>query len=229
MYPKINLTCTSYKRLELFKETFKSFFECCQDLDLINRFIICDDGSPLEDICEMRDLYPEFEIYPNPGKGQAASLNHLFNLVDTEYCFHCEDDWLFIKEGHFIRRLFDVMFDDPAIRNVSLRNWSGNEVQSINNPLLKYNLHRYRPGKEVFSEVLKTNSAWYGLTFNPSLHHLPTIKSLGPLDEGFNPNSRRWDRAQAKKYMDLGWKVANILEGPWIEHIGQDRSIYQQT
>lgn len=205
-----------------------SFLYCCLDKDLIYRWIINDDGSPEEDLMKMQSRYPFLEIYLNDGRGQAANLNSLFSKVQTEWLFHCEDDWEFIKKGHFIRRLFDVAFDDEKIKNVTLRDWSGNEVESTTLPAFKYNVHKYVPGRATDEMRKKTNCEWYGFTFNPSLHHLPTIKSLGNLDESFDISSRRWDRPPARKYMKMGLKVANLVDGPWIEHIGQGNTIYEQ-
>ena len=53
-YPKITLICTTGRRLEFFKETMKTFKENCLDLDLIDKFLICDDRSSDEEREKMK-------------------------------------------------------------------------------------------------------------------------------------------------------------------------------
>jgi hypothetical protein len=223
-YPKINLTMTTFNRLKLFRETMESFFECCKDQDLITRYIISDDGSSEEDIQRMMKEYPFMEFYRNPKNGQASNINNLFSKVDTEFWFHCEDDWLFLQKGNFIREMLEIAFDDPLIKNVTLREWSGNIVKSHKTLGLEYNLHKFAPSAD-YELVKKTNCSWYGYSLF-GLQHLPTVKMLGPYDEEFNVSSRHWDRPQAFKYMLKGFKVANISHTQYVKHIGGDFSAY---
>jgi hypothetical protein len=244
-YPKITFTITTSRRLDLFKCTTDSFFYTCMDKDLITDWIISDDGSSTEDIAEMQRMCPEFTILRSPGKGQAENLNNLFAAVKTPIFFHCEDDWLFIKKDNYIRKMLDVMADDETIKNVTLRYWQGGEVESQKTLGLRYNVHKFGQfyhgdlSPEAIQEKTdKTDCNWYGYTLNPGLQHLPTIKRLGPYvpwskpvgyyhDPGLGEEdySRFFDRAQAIKYLTMGFKRANLLN-QYIQHIGADNSAY---
>jgi hypothetical protein len=224
MYPKIEFTMTCGRRKDLFMETFESFLRCCLDQDLITRWIISDDGSTPEDLLDIKLEYPFLEIYSNKFNSQAANLNFLFNQVRTEWFFHCEDDWLFLKEDHFIRKMFDVASTDSRIRNVVLRGWNGPFIKVGN---VEYRMHVYHPNGAL-ALVEFNDWRWFGYSLNPGLQHLPTVKEIGkyPVDTTGLPHPRYFDRPPAIAYSLLGYKRANLLE-PYISHIGQGRSVYE--
>jgi hypothetical protein len=241
-YPEITFTMTTCRRLELFKRTMESFRKTCRDQDLIKHWIISDDGSSESDIEEMRRLCPEFTILQSPGRGQAKNLNNLFAAVKTEWFFGCEDDWLFLKEDNYIRKMLDVAFDDERIKNVTLRHWEGGyEVKSKKDLEFHYNLHWFSqfdhgnmPIESVQILCEKTNCNWFGYTLNPGLQHLPTVKRLGAYETWTKPlgygrmgleDDRCFDRPQAIKYLTMGLRTACLM-GKYIEHIGDGRSAY---
>lgn len=232
-YPKINLTITTFDRRFLFQKTMDSFLDTCQDLDLINRWLIGDDGSSRQDIVWMQKKYPFLTIYKNPNIGQASNLNHLFSKVETEWFFHMEDDWLFLKKDNYIRKLFDIVLEDLSIKNATLRFWKGEDIRTTITGI-KYFVHSYKPiskfrngllPKEQQKQRQESNCNWYGYTLNPSLQHKPTIDLLGLYNESFNFRQRIWDKPIAKKYLKMGLKTANILDN-YIEHIGEGNSAY---
>ncbi|MBT6048416.1 glycosyltransferase [Candidatus Peregrinibacteria bacterium] len=232
MYPEITFTITTYKRLDMFKRTMKSFMRKCMDKELITRWILVDDGSPQEELDEIKELYPIFEIVQNTvdRRGQPVSLNKIIDMVETEWFFHCEDDWIFLIP-FFIGNLFDIANDDRRIKNVIMRNKRGN-IQYGKEGNLMYNLHRYDPVmepplvKDYSPCILDCDSNWFGYSWNPGLHHIPTLKIIGKLDEGHSNISRKWDRAHALRYLELGFKRANPVDKIYIDHIGEGKSEY---
>jgi hypothetical protein len=222
-YPKITFTITTCKRLHLFLNTMASFFENCLDIDLIDRWILSDDHSSISDIQHIKNTYPMFEIYHSPSRGQAHNLNTLFSKVETEWFFHCEDDWDFIQKGHFIRELFDVAYEDHMIKNIVLRHWTGNEIIS-KDQTFTYNVHKYRPEINDSKIILTTDSKWFGYSLNPGLQHKPTVDKLGLYRENLQI-PRYFDRSAAIKYLTLGYKRANLLT-KYIEHTGGNISAY---
>lgn len=224
IYPNLTFTMTTFNRLPLFIETMNSFLETCLDKFLIKEWIISDDGSSDEDLQAMQSLYPFLTVLRSPRKGQAANLNYLFSKVTTEWFFHCEDDWRFIKKGHYLERLFDVAFDSSENKNVVLRHWEGGELKKTKSGI-DYNVHVHDP--DVPRQVHTKNDAWWcGYSLNPGLQHLPTIRLLGKYDESTDISKRTWDRPQAQMYFALGLKRANLL-GHYIEHIGEGKSAYK--
>lgn len=222
-FPKITFTMTTYQRLQLFLRTMESFMSTCMDRDLIQEWIICDDGSSDRDLETMKNKYPFLTIIRNPGAGQASSINHLFSKVRTMYFFHCEDDWLFRIPDHYIRKCMSVMFHDPYIRNVTLRYWETG-IAEMTSDGIEYYLHKYDPTVPK-EDGFKTNSWWYGYTLNPGLQHKPTVDELGKYDES-DTCKRHWDKKQAKIYLLKGYKTAN-LTAPYIEHLGDGCSAYK--
>lgn len=227
-YPNVTFTVTTSRRLDLFIRTMDSFMKNCQDLDLISRWVLSDDRSCNNDITEMQKKYPFFEIYKSPAPGQASSLNNLFGKVRTEWIFHCEDDWLFTKKGHFIKEMLDIAFSDERIRNIVLRFWKCIYVKHGD---LEYRVHNYHYHCQE-GGIFNADMRWYGYSLNPGLQHKPTIDMLGAYDDrgcektGFA--ARFWDRPQAQKYYELGLKRCN-LNTNYIKHIGdRGKSAYNK-
>lgn len=195
--------------------------------DLITEWIVSDDGSNEEEFERMKKLYPFIRFLRSPKKGQPANLNFLLSQVKTEWFFHMEDDWLFVKKDNFIRKLFDVIFEEPTVKNVILRHW-----QPFNERLLKetktgvkYVIHFFDPLADTAKKAV-TDSAWYGYSFNPGIQNIEIIRKLGRFDESHNPASRWWDKENARYYLELGFKRASLYDGPYIEHIGELESLY---
>src|SRR4030065_367812 len=234
-YPKIDITLTTYKRRDLFEKTLDSFLQTCQDFDLVNRWLVGDDGSSQKDLNWMKKRYPFLDIQRNPSKGQASNINNLFARVETEWFFHFEDDWIFLKKDNYIRKLFDIVFDNEKVKNATLRFWTGSEKDIKETKTgTKYFIHNYLPiresrmqrrlSQEEQQRIKHADALWCGYTLNPALQHKPTIELLGRYDESVI-NKRSWDRPQAVKYYELGYKRANLLE-KYIEHIGENNSAY---
>lgn len=215
-YPEITFTATMVGRKKLFILMMESFLKNCLDTDLIKKWIIVDDGSSIEDINEISKRFPFLEIHFNGKRGQASAINYLFSNVKTEWIFHSEDDWVFLIQDSFIRKMFQVANTNINIKNVTLRNWIGDDIRGING--IEYNLHEWLPDKPTETFEIN-NCCWFGYTFNPSLHHMPTFNSLGKCDESHPINSRYWDKDIAIRYMYSGLRVANLTK-KYIEHTG---------
>lgn len=223
MYPKITFTCTTFNRLKLFIETMDTFLDTCLDKYLISEWLVGDDGSSYLELQMMQKRYPFLKILQNPKKGQASNINHLWSHVNTEWFFHCEDDWHFHKSDTYIKHLFDVVFDDEKIRNATLRHWEPDIIKTTRSGV-RYGVHRYLP--DTSKEAMrKADSWWCGYTLNPGLQHKPTVEILGRYDESYWIGSRYWDRPQAIRYYELGFKRGNLM-GHYIEHIGEGQSAY---
>ncbi len=218
-YPKITFAVTTCKRIDLFEKMLESFIENCEDLDLITDWVLADDNSSIQDIRRMMVMHPAFELRHGQVRGQAANLNRLIDTIKTEWWFHCEDDFLFTRKGHFIRDMFHVAHDDERIKNVVLRGWKGAYIKHGD---LEYYMHIYnRAGDPKMNPVNDWN--WFGYSLNPGLQHLPTVKKLGRYNEKII--TREFDRPIAERYWSMGYKRANLMEA-YIEHEGQGKSVY---
>jgi len=211
-YPKITLTLTYVNRRDLLKKTLESFLDCCLDLDLISRWIIGCDGTPKKDIDWIKKNYPAFEIVESEGYGQANNLRTIFPMVKTDYFFHLESDWLFVKKDNFIRKSFDIINSDYRIHEVTLRYWQGMIVKQ---PGLEYRMNIYHPD----IEHPEANTTYYGYTLNPGLRVTETVKKLLPYIDT-DIHNRSWDRAPAREYYEQRLRVANLPD-KYIEHTGE--------
>ncbi len=219
-YPKITFTITTSRRWDLFYRTMESFIASCRDMDLITRWIISDDSSDSKDLEAAQAKYPMFEVFRSEKPGQPANVNTCFSKVGSEWFFHCEDDWLFTKKDYFIRKMFDIAFDDERIRNITLRGWEGTYVR---HGKVEYILHNcIRPcGLEMQAYC---DGSWWGYSLNPGLQHLPTVKKLGTYPDDYSEDNQEWDRPQAQLYLKMGLRRANLV-GKYMEHLGEERGV----
>ena len=84
----VTVTMTTCKRMDLFKKTFNSFLDNCEDLNkYVVEYLLIDDNSSEEDINEIQRLYPFITVIRKneQQKGHALSMNILRKLIKTKY------------------------------------------------------------------------------------------------------------------------------------------------
>ena len=91
MIHKITVCLTSCNKFNHLQRTLDSFFS--SNSYPIHRFLIIDDSSNTEMHKQILSKYGDkVELITNEQNlGQPASIDKMYNLVDTEYIFHCED------------------------------------------------------------------------------------------------------------------------------------------
>jgi hypothetical protein len=203
IFPKITLTMTTCKRLQLFKQTIQLFFNNCLDIDLIKEIIIVDDNSSLDDIKEMQNFLKDYKYnikLISTNCGHANALNILFYNVQTDYIFHLEDDWE-IKKGNFIRQSFEIMNDNEKIKSVLMRNWIAQGAkQQIPKHIekTKYYIHNYNGLKFQKGNI----NTYPGYSLNPSLQNIKDIKKIGKFE-----NKKLFELRFAYRYYSYGYLV----------------------
>ena len=103
----VSLVITSCGRFDLLERTLDSFFE--YNIYPIKKVIITEDSTEGKKLEKLVSKYKDqnFKLIINETReGQLKSIDKAYNEVDTEYVFHCEDDWEFLKEG-FIEKSID--------------------------------------------------------------------------------------------------------------------------
>jgi hypothetical protein len=176
----------------------------------------------------IRKEWPFLEIVHAQNTGQPAALNNLFfdQDVKTEWVFHNEDDWYYLKKGHFIREMLDIVHSNQKIKNVVLRHWMPVFVKDGD---LEYYVHVFdhffEPEKDKREDITFNDRMWYGYSLNPGLQHLPTIHKLGKYDE-FSM-TRNFDRSHAKKYWQMGYLRANLTQ-IYMTHLGWNAPVNVQ-
>jgi len=220
----ITVVLTSCNRANELSQTLVSFFK--YNTYPIESFIIIDDSGIPGCIDEALKCIPDninrTIIYNETNIGQIKSIDKAYSLVNTEYIFHCEDDWEFYEPG-FIEISLEILKNNTNIFNVWLREYSNFAVvrngHSVN-PQIYNNQYRLM---SVFQE--RTN-IWNGFSFNPGLRRTADCQKLMPYSQYIDSvdcNVGGVEQALSINYYRLGFVSAITLkEKGYVKHIGWD-------
>jgi hypothetical protein len=163
-------------------------------------------------------------LYNSENIGQIKSIDKAYSYVETEYIFHCEDDWEFYNGG-FIEKSIDILTHDPKIFCVWLRAY--NDIN--NHPLTSIYNDKYRivvPTRYVHDQKLYE---WFGYTFNPGLRRKKDYDVVKPFVESCKPYFHNnapdeIDIQKIYKKMDMVAAITLNRSG-YIKHIGENQHI----
>ena len=234
----LTFTITTSRRRELFERTMDALLTNCLDHHLIGRWICIDDGSSPEDRELMQQRYPFFEFIfkDESDRGHAKSMNRLLATVDSDYWLHFEDDWQFVKPGHYITRAIEVLNDNPElIQTVLNRNYAetlknhdivGGHMVVSHDKRFCYRVHDHiDPDSPEFARIFEdnpgrlTNAQWPGFSLMPSVLRRRAFDDLG----AFNPGAGHFEREMADRALAHGWKTA-CLDDITMLNIGRLRT-----
>jgi len=209
----ITVTMTTCKRMDLFKKTFNSFIQNCEDLEkYVVDYILIDDNSSEEDIKEISRLYPFITIVRKneEQKGHANSMNILRGLIKTKYFFHLEDDWEFVVKDKYLTRCVEVIKERKEIKQVLLNpNYSEDFLSGMfaNSSFMKYTKsgqryleHDYSPEKKV---AYLNCHYWPHFSFRVGLTETSVLNELGT----FETKPCHFEMEYAFKYVEKGYKT----------------------
>jgi hypothetical protein len=155
---------TSCDRWDLFQQTLDSFFKL-NTYPYVAFYVHNDSIQPIPQ--QIKEKYADKGITWHEGtkRGLSTAWDYLIALVETEYFFNLEDDWLFEGNPYFIQMcIFELSrFNIDQI-------WVRNE-KDHNHPLI--------PAFKEFKKVGKTKD-WCGFSFNPSMRTLSRWLELFP-------------------------------------------------
>lgn len=212
MKEKVTFICTSCGRFELLQNTIKTFKK--YNTYPIEKYIIidnsCYDNKDL--VIKMFDYSDNIEIiFNNTNIGQVSSIDLAYSKVETEYIFHCEDDWEFFNNG-FIEKSLSVLKDNTTISNINIRiRFSGDRgsmqpIEEIKN-LTEDGVVYY---------LFKTHflNEYHGFSWNPGLRRLSDYKKIGDFKQFIN------EQGANKIYYENGYRAA-CLEDFYCKHAGE--------
>lgn len=159
---------------------------------------------------------PVHAVVNDPPVGQVASIDRLYGLVDTDWVFHCEDDWEFFATG-FIRKSFELLMEDETLSMIALRDVSDYGQVSFGPERLSSSGIGYR----VADASLRWQGHMSGLQFNPGLRRMSDYRRIGPYEK-LAPIVREVTVSEA--YRDMGLLVG-LLAAPAMRHIGDGRGV----
>jgi len=155
---ELTIIMTSCDRWDLFTQTLDSFFKL-NTYPYVAFHVHNDSVKAIPK--EIKERYKDKNITWHEGtkRGLSAAWDYLVALVETEYFFNLEDDWLFYEGGNirFIEQSFRLIdyCDQVWIRSEL------DHMHGLSKRQFLLNAVNYR-------DVLKTKD-WCGFTFNPSL------------------------------------------------------------
>jgi len=203
----VTFALTSCGRHDLLEETMDSFLK--MNTYPIEKYIINEDSCipNINDHLILKYSYLDIEWIINDTRfGQIKSIDNMYSRIQTDYIFHCEEDWLF-TDTSFIEKSLTILKNDPKILQVWLR--AQNDT----------NGHPVEPfSSEYDLAALNYNRIWHGFSFNPGLRRLCDYKLINTYGSiGHEPEI-------SKKYKDLGFRTA-ILKTKHVEHLGWGRHV----
>lgn len=151
----LTITMTSCDRWDLFQQTLDSFFKL-NNYPYVAFHVHNDSTKAIPQ--EIKAKYADKNITWHEGtkRGLSAAWDYLVSLVETEYFFNLEDDWLFEGNANFMQDSFDLI-------DGCFQVWIRDEKDHTH-PLSR---------KDCFYEteykITRLNGDWCGFSFNPSL------------------------------------------------------------
>ena len=208
---EVSLVITSCGRFDLLKRTLDSFFK--YNTYPIKKIIITEDSTEGSKLKKLVSRYKNqnFHLIVNETRlGQIKSIDKAYSAVDTEYVFHCEDDWEFLRKG-FIEKSMDLLVSDPTIAVVGLR--SREDCQNI--PISKEN-YTASNGDEYF--IIPEHV----FTYNPGLRRKDVCDLFGSHEK---LEGKLWEDELSKFYREKGFKMVSFAN-PFVMHIGNKRHVH---
>lgn len=222
----ITVTMTTCKRMDLFKKTFNSFLENCEDIfDYVREFILIDDNSNEQDLKEIEKLYPFIKIIRKTPeqKGHAISMNILRKIIKTKYFFHLEDDWEFVVKDKYITKCLEIINNREDVKQVLLNpNYSEDFLSGIfcNSSIMKYTEKGQRYLEHVYNPTLKVPYLnchyWPHFSFRVGLTKTEVLNELGD----FEIKPCHFEMEYANKYVSKNYKTC-FLDFMCCYHTGR--------
>jgi GT2 family glycosyltransferase len=207
---------TSCGRFDLLRRTLESFIK---NIDLeIEKIIVIDNSTFDHAETELRSISesiktPLYYVLNDENIGQVSSIDLAYAYVDTEYIFHCEDDWEFFDTG-FLKLSIELLKERSDIVNINLRVRFDGEKGSMH-PISE--MMTTSSGLKYHEYLVNYLGAWHGFSWNPGLRRKKDYDLIKPYKQYIE------ESGVGKKYKDLGY-VAACLEKSYCKHIGTNSS-----
>jgi len=232
--PRVTMSITTCKRLDLFVRTMTSFLNACADIDLIDRWICVDDNSSDADRVEMERLFPFFEFVLKGAdeKGHARSMNLIRERVRTPFLVHLEDDWQFFVRRPYIGPAIEILEECPNVGQLLFnRNYAevlderrlpGGRLAVSWTHAHRFRIHEhYAPQSEEYRRFQDahgrpSNAHWPHYSLRPSVLKTSVLQRIGAYAE----DSPHFELDYAERYTGAGFR-SGFFDGIHCLHIGR--------
>ena len=219
----VTVIITCCNRIDLLKQTLNSFFKF--NTYPIKKIIITEDSGNHSIYSLIPENYKEYFtiIINETNLGQIRSIDLAYAQVDTDYIFHCEEDWVFYRH-HFIEDSKIILDSNNLIYQVWLRSYY-HDIQrdysfhTLGENISNSGVHAHR--------LLSSKPKWQGFSFNPGLRRLSDYQSIAGGYCSFiteTSTSSSVESAMSKYVKDNGMFAA-ILINDAVAHIGYGQHV----
>lgn len=204
------MVVTSCMRFDLLEKTLESFFR--HNTYPISQILIAEDSAEEAALNRMLRKFPgqPFRLQIN-GKqiGQARSIDTAYGQVQTEYIFHCEDDWEFYRPG-FIEESLALMEADPSLLTAWLE------------PPAAFPDYLFEPEVQTQNGVSFRKVKEEGFTFRPGLKRLSHYHLIGSYAPYVGP---AFEKDISDFYTRSGHYGVILTEG-YMRNLGHHRRVH---
>lgn len=216
----ITVCLTSCNRFDLLQITMDSFFKI--NNYPIKEFIINEDSGNISMRDNILSKYGDrVKLIFNPvNLGIYKSIDNIYNIVSSEYIFHCEDDWRFESNHNFMQDSLNILEEKKDIHQVWIR-------KDAHPSWIEHNLYTTPSGTRYKMMKNPHCGDWCGFSHNPGLRRLSDYKKMFP--NGFSEFILSNQKAVFTEHncnlhaAKQGYRAA-ILENKTCVHIGDGRS-----
>lgn len=208
----VTVVITSCGRFELLKKTMTSLLKYADEP--FYRIIVVDNSTDpsteqhLSNISKELNV-PIYALINEQNIGQVSSIDLAYSFVDTEYIFHCEDDWEFFDTG-FIGQSKQLLEEMPNVASVNLR-VRFDDVHGSMHPISE--LLTTKSGLPYHQYQVNYLNVWHGFSWNPGLRRKSDYDKVKPYKQYGD------ESGVGRAYKDLGF-VAACLKKSYCKHIG---------
>lgn len=224
---EVTFVVTSCGRQDLLEITLDSFLR--YNTYLVKEFIVIEDGdgSKNQRLIEKYRERPFHWLATGHRVGQVAAIDIAYQAVQTDYIFHCEDDWEFHAPG-FIEKSFAILQQNPSILQVWIR--ALNDTNG--HPMIDYTLHANGVPYRLLSHFYEgKRGIWHGFSWNPGLRRRQDYTLIGSFSSLDPMTSREtWcvEGDASTFYQRRGLFAAILADNSgagYVRHIGGGRRV----
>jgi len=222
--PKIFLSFTTCKRVDLFKQTVNSILNHWTDIDKVDYWFCVDDNSSEEDRVKMTSSYPwiNYRMKTPEEKGHRQSMNIIWDKLKElgpVYWIHMEDDFLFHTKMNYVGEAISALtqMKDEKVHQILFNRNYGETIEDYK--VLGHNetsstivVHDYKLGTFPYSNC----HYWPHYSFRPAVIDVKTVLELG----NFDSENQFFEMDYAKKWYAAGYK-SGFFNRITNRHIGR--------
>jgi hypothetical protein len=222
----VTVVITSCGRRDLLERTLSSFFH--YNTYPVQKIIVMEDGRIGHELAGRFEGRKIDWRSTTKRIGQIKAIDTAYREVETDFIFHCEDDWEFFESG-FIEKSLAVL-SNAEILQVWIRALS----DTNNHPVMEEELFADGIPYRLLQPDFDSGEwgTWHGFSFNPGLRRLcdyHLLGSFGALDDPFDKmKAFEIERAASEFYRRHGFLAAILTDnhgGGYCKHIGWGRRL----